>query len=299
MPGTFTAVDLSRLPFPAVVEPLDYERIRAAMLDDLRQRWPAFDALLESDPAVKVLEVAAYRELLLRARINDAAKAVTLAYASGSDLDHIASLFGVTRLLVTPANPQATPPRPAVYESDDDLRRRVQLAFEGFSTAGPDGAYLFHALSADGQVLDASVDSPAPGEVVISVLSRTGDGTASPALIATVQAALSAEDVRPLTDHVVVLGAQIVPYVVSATLTLYPGPDAAVVLADARARLASHVAEHHRLGRDITRAGLIAALCTAGVQNVLLESPADDIVITLRQAAWCTSTDIRIGGVDE
>ncbi len=299
MPGTFTAVDLSRLPFPVVVEPLDYERIRAAMLDDLRERWPAFDALLESDPAVKVLEVAAYRELLLRARINDAAKAVTLAYASGSDLDHIASLFGVARLLVTPADPMATPPRPAVYESDDDLRRRVQLAFEGFSTAGPDGAYLFHALSADGQVLDASVDSPAPGEVVVSVLSRTGDGSASPELVAAVQAALSAEDVRPLTDHVTVVSAQIVPYTVSATLTLYPGPDATVVLADAQARLSAHLAAHHRLGRDITRAGLIAALCTAGVQNVVLASPADDIAVTSRQAAWCTSAEVSLGGVDE
>ncbi|WP_374248069.1 baseplate J/gp47 family protein [Thermomonas sp.] len=299
MPGTFTAVDLSRLPFPAVVEPLDFEIIFAAMLADLRARAPEFDALVESDPAYKLLEVAAYRELILRQRVNEAAKAVTLAYAAGTDLDHLAANVNVARLLITPANPDALPPLAAVYETDADLRRRVQLAFEGLSTAGPVGAYLFHALGAHGDVLDASVESPTPGVVVVAVLSRVGDGTASPALLDAVGAALNAEDVRPLTDLVQVQSASIVPYAVDAALTLYPGPDAAVVLADAQARLAAYTASNHRLGRDITRAGLIAALCTAGVQNVALATPITDIPITPAQAPWCTAATVAIGGYGE
>lgn len=299
MPGTFTAVDLSRLPFPAVVEPLEFETIFAAMLADLRARYPDFDALVESDPAYKLLEVAAYRELILRQRVNDAAKAVTLAYAVGSDLDQIAARYNVARLLITPADPTALPPVAAVYESDTDLRRRVQLAFEGLSTAGPVGAYLFHTLSADGDVLDASVASPSPGVVVVSVLARSGDGTADAALLAAVDAALTAEDVRPLTDQVTVQSATIVPYSVEATLTLYPGPDAAVVLADAQARTQAHVADSHRMGRDVTRAGLIAALCTAGVQNVALTAPAADIVINADQAPYCTGQVVTVGGTDE
>ena len=300
MPGTFTAVDLSRLPFPAVVEPLDFETIFAAMLADLRLRAPSFDALVESDPAYKILEVAAYRELLLRQRINESAKAVTLAYAVGSDLDHIASRYNVARLMIDPGNPAALPlPLPPVLESDTDLRRRVQLAFEGFSTAGPDGAYLFHTLGANGQVLDASVYSPTPGYVVVSVLSRTGDGTADAPLIASVDIALNAERVRPLTDMVTVQSAAIVAFTVDAALTLYPGPDSAVVLADAIARLQAFVDDNHRLGRDITRAGLIAALCTAGVQNVALATPAADLVITPQQAAYCTSHSVTVGGFDE
>lgn len=300
MPGTFTAVDLSRLPFPAVVEPLDFETIFAAMLADLRVRAPQFSALVESDPAYKLLEVCAYRELLLRQRVNESAKAVTLAYAVGSDLDHIASRYNVQRLVVDPGDPNALPqPRLPVLESDTDLRRRTQLAFEGFSTAGPDGAYLFHALGADGQVLDVSVYSPAPGDVVVAVLSRIGDGTADAQLLAAVDAALNAERVRPLTDRVFVQTAEVVPFTVTASLTLYPGPDAAVVLADATARLQAFVAENHRLGRDITRAGVIAALCTAGVQNVSLPAPASDIEITPLQAPWCTGTSVTIGGFDE
>lgn len=299
MPGTFTAVDLSRLPFPAVVEPLDFETILAAMLADLRARAPEFDALVESDPAFKLLEVAAYRELILRQRVNDAAKAVTLAYASGSDLDHLAARYNVARLVIDPGDQGIYPPRAPAYESDADLRLRVQLAFEGFSTAGPDGAYLFHALSAHGQVLDVSVHSPTPGDVVVAVLARGGDGTAAATLLAAVDAALNAEQVRPLTDRVSVQSALIVPFTVDATLTLYPGPDAAVVLADAQARLAAFLASNHRLGRDITRAGLIAALCTAGVQNVALAAPAADIVITIVQAPHCTASSVSIGGYDD
>ncbi len=149
MAGAFTAVDLSKLPFPAAVEVLDYEVILAAMVADLQTRDPAFTALLESDPAYKILEVAAFREFLLRQRVNEAIKAVTLAYAMGADLDQIAARYNVQRLVLVPADDTTVPPTPAVMESDESLRRRVQLSFEGFSTAGPTGAYIFHSLGAD------------------------------------------------------------------------------------------------------------------------------------------------------
>ena len=56
MPGTFTAVDLSRLPFPAVVEPLDFEVIYAAMKAQFALLLPEYTAWLESDPAQKLLQ---------------------------------------------------------------------------------------------------------------------------------------------------------------------------------------------------------------------------------------------------
>lgn len=299
MTGTFTAVDLSRLPFPAVVEQLDFETIFTEMLADLQQRFPAFNALLESDPAYKLLEVCAYREILLRQRVNDAAKSVTLAYAVGNDLDQIAARYNVQRLTLDHGDPTANPPRPKILEADADFRRRIQLSFEGFSTAGPEGAYLFHSLSADADVLDSSVISPTPGVVVVSVLSRNNDGTASASLQTSVSNALNDERVRPLTDMVIVQSAQIIPYTVEASLTLYPGPDSAVVLDEAQKRLTDFITSSRRLGRDVTRAGLISALCTTGVQNVYLASPNADIPITSQQAASCTGFSVSIVGVNE
>src|SRR3546814_4822909 len=106
-----------------------------------------------------------------------------------------------------------------------DFRRRMVLAPEGYSVAGPEGAYIFHALSAHADVLDASATSPAPGEVLVSVLSRAGSGVPSPELLATVATFVSDETRRPLTDFVTVQAAGIVDYSVSANLTTFSGPD--------------------------------------------------------------------------
>jgi phage-related baseplate assembly protein len=293
----YTPVDLSRLPAPTVIEPLSYEAIYAAMLADLRARLPGFDATVESDPAVMLLQVAAYREFMLRGRVNDAARAMMPAFATGADLDHLAALFGVTRLTLDPGD--ATRGIPARLESDDDFRRRMVLAPEGYSVAGPEGAYIYHALTADADVLDASATSPAPGEVLVTILSRTGDGTAGAGLIARVAAYLSADARRPMTDHVTVRTAQIVPFAVAATVTTFPGPDAAIVLAAGRARLAAYIAACHLLGRDVTLSGIYGALHTEGVVNVAVTSPAADIVLDRTQASWCTGITVSHAGTGE
>ena len=176
----YTPIDLSTVPAPNVVEALSYETILAAMLTDLQTRDTAFTALVESDPAYKILEVAAYRELLIRQRVNDGARAVMLAYATGSDLENLSALFGVTRKILDEGDATALPPIPPTFETDAALRYRTQLALEGLSTAGPIGAYQFHALSVDG-VKDAGIQGPPntdPGEVLVTILSATGSGTA-------------------------------------------------------------------------------------------------------------------------
>ncbi|HFX2802445.1 TPA: baseplate J/gp47 family protein [Pseudomonas aeruginosa] len=295
----FTAINLALVAAPKVVEELDFEQVYAEMLADLINRMPELDALLESEPVIKILQVAAYRETVLRQRVNDAARAVMLPYSTGTDLENLGSLFGVTRLLITPADLAAIPPVPAVYESDDDYRYRIQLSLEGLSTAGPEGAYIFHAMSSDGQVLDASATSPEPGQVLITVLSRAGDGTASPELLATVDAALTDESVRPLTDFVTVQGASIITYAVEATLHFYAGPDRAVIMANAQAAIEAYVAGQHRLGMDVTLSGIYAALHQPGVQRVDLISPTANLVVDRQSASYCASISLTDGGLDE
>jgi phage-related baseplate assembly protein len=282
-----TLIDFAAIPPPDIVEPLDYETILAAMLADLRARDPAFTALVESDPAYKILEVAAYRELHLRARINDACRAVMLASAAGADLDNLAALFGVTRKTITPANPDAIPPVEAVMEADADLRARVILAPESLSPAGPAGAYRFHALRVP-DVRDVSVESPDPGEVVVTVLSRTGDGTAPDATLVAVAAILNNEDVRPLTDHLTLQSAIIHPYAITATIHTYAGPDTEVVMQAAHVAAEAFAERMHDLGHDITLSALYAALHVPGVQRVELDDPVSTIEIQSHEAPWCT-----------
>jgi len=289
-------IDLPSLAAPDVVEALDAETIIAALKAQILALMPGLAAVLdlESEPVTKLIEVCAYRELLVRARVNDAARAVMLATATGADLDHLAALFGVARLVVTPAEPEAVPPVAAVMEADGALRARTQLALEGFSTAGPRGAYLYHALSADGDVLDASVISPAPGQVQVTVLSRTGDGTPPPALVAAVAAVLDDEDVRPLCDQVNVQGATITPYAVTASLTMDAGPDPEVARAAAEAAVRAYVTDAHRLGRAIRLSALYRALHQPGVERVDLASPAADVLCDAAHAPWCSAVTVTL-----
>lgn len=299
-------IDLSRLPAPAVVEALDFETILAARKAALvalysSDEQDAIAALLEleSEPLTKLCEENAYRELHWRQRVNEAAKAIMLAYARKSDLDQVVANYNVERLVIDAGDPDAIPPIPATYESDDDLRLRAQRAFEGLSVAGPRGAYVFHALSADGRVADATAISPAPCEALVTVLSRLGDGTASQDLLDLVTAALSAEDVRPVGDRLIVQSAAIVNYSVDAVLYLYPGPEQEPVLAAAQAALEAYVTTQRRLGRDIRLSAIYAALHVEGVQRVELTAPAADVVLDETQAAHCTGTSVVIGGSDE
>ena len=299
-------IDLSQLPAPNVVETLDYETLLAERKATLISLYPADEQAsvarvlaLESDPLVKLLQENAYREVILRQRINEAAKAVMVAWANGSDLDQLGANNGVTRLVLTPADTSVTPPVEAVVERDEDFRARIAAAFEGLSVAGPSGAYEFHARSADGRVADASAISPSPASVTITVLSREGNGAAGSDLLAIVNVALNDEDVRPVADRVTVQSAQIVDYRVDATLYLYPGPEAEPIRAAAEAKLKAFVNTQARLGRDIRKSALYAALHVEGVQRVELAQPVADVVLDKTQAAFCTGYQITVGGSDE
>jgi phage-related baseplate assembly protein len=299
-------IDLSQLPVPQIVDVPDFETLLAERKAAFVALYPADEQAavvrtlaLESEPITKQLQESTYREVLLRQRINEAAQAVMVAYALGGDLDQLAANYNVKRLTVTPADNDAVPPVAAIMESDDALRLRVPAAFEGLSVAGPTAAYEFHARSADGRVGDASATSPAPAEVVLTVLSREGDGTAGTDLLAVVEKALNSESVRPVADRLTVRSADIIPYSVDATIFLYPGPEAEPVMAAAKASLQKYIASKTRLGRDIRRSALYAALHVEGVQRVELASPLADVVLEKTQAASCTQWNVTNGGTDE
>ena len=297
------AIDLSKLPAPNIIEQLDFEVILAEMLADHRARMEAsgqeFTALVESDPAYKVLETAAYRELLLRQRVNEAAHAVMLAYAAKADLEQIGGNYGVERLVIDEGDPDATPPIEPTYESDADFRARIVLSIQGYTTAGSIGSYKFHALSASGDVLDVAINSLDYGVVNVAILSRTGTGTAPQTTIDAVDAALNADVVRPLNDTVNVQTAEIIEYTIEASLVLYGGAGSEQVLAAAQTAADEYTTNMRRLGHDITLSAVYGALHQAGVQKVNLAAPAADIIIDWNQAAACTSVTLTIEGTGE
>lgn len=295
-----TPIDLSQLPAPDIVEELDYETILAEKKARLVSLYPkeqqaeiAAALELESEPMVKLLQEAAYEKMLLLALMNEKARGILLAYAKRTTLEHIGALFDVDRLQISPGNlDEGIDP---VYEDDDSLRERIQLAPRGFSVAGPTDAYVFHARAADGRVKAATAYSPSPCVMIVTVLSREGDGTASQELLDIVKKTL--EKKRPQADEVIVQSAKIVPYAIRATLRFFDGPDRAVALAEAQKRTQQFAESMHRPGSEITKDGLYASMRVAGVQKVLLDTPAEGVPIAIDQAPYCTGIELKDGGV--
>lgn len=304
----FSPINLSNIPAPNVVDALDYNSIFSQMLADLQSRDSTFTALVESDPAWKIIEVCAFREMMLRQRVNDAAKAVMLPYATGGDLENLASFYGVIRNTITPADPTTIPPTPAVMESDSSLRYRTTLALDGLSTAGPTNSYIFHTLQCP-FIADCSVVGPptvSPGTVLVSLLGYLGDvtngdgnGAVNAGSISAVSALLNAQNVRPLTDSVTVQSVTINAFSISATIYTYAGPDSSVVMANAQASVAAYVASIRKVGYTVPRSGIIAALFVPGVENVILTSPASDVLNDYQHAGHCTAITLTNGGTAE
>ncbi|MCE9939464.1 baseplate assembly protein [Serratia liquefaciens] len=296
-------IDLSQLPSPQIIEPLDFETIlvdvKAVMIAAFpadQQASVAVALSLESEPLNVIAQAMAYRELLLRRRINEGAAACMLSHAEGTDLDNLAANLDTERLTITPE----TDTSDAVMESDEALRLRAQSAFEGMSVAGPSAAYEYFARSASGKVADARATSPAPAEVVIAILSTDGDGTASPELLAAVTAAVNDEEVRPLGDRVTVRSADIVDYSIDAELFLYPGPESEPIINAAMASLRGFLADNDKkIGRDVARSAISASLHVQGVQRVVLRSPSTDLQISDTQAARNIGYTVENGGTDE
>jgi phage-related baseplate assembly protein len=295
-----TPIDLSQLPAPDIVEELDYETILAEKKARLVSLYPkeqqdeiAAALELESEPMVKLLQEGAYEKMLLLALINEKARGILLAYAKRTTLEHLGALFDVERLLISPGDPDnGIDP---VYEDDDSLRERIQLAPRGFSVAGPDDAYVFHARAADGRVKAATAYSPSPCVMIVTILSREGDGTASEELLGIVRKAL--EKKRPQADEVIVQSAKIVRYGIRATLRFFNGPDRAVAIAAARKNTQQFADAMHRPGSEITLDGLYASMRVAGVQKVLLDTPANGVPIAIDEAPYCTGIELIDGGV--
>ena len=252
------APDLTQLPPPEVVETLDFETILQVHRADLLARYPEAAAVidLESEPLNKLLQAHAYRELLYRQRVNEAARAHLLAFATGADLDHKAAFYGLTRL---------------AGESDERLRARVQLRIKSLAGNGTREAYELTAMTASQNVRDARATQPFPGRV--HLLLWCHDATQAEATLATVLAAINADDGRPLGVPVTVALARARAINITAAIEREAGAPAdlaqrlVVTLADA-------LAAYARLGRDVPRSWITARLHTAQVAAVRFPDPA-------------------------
>ncbi|MFG5777724.1 baseplate J/gp47 family protein [Comamonas sp. J-3] len=259
-------IDLSTLPAPNVVLPLDYEATLAALktrlADSMRAYVPAIDAVLalESDPLVQDLELLALEKMAFTAVVNDAARDHLLAFATGSGLDHLAALFGVTR---QPGEP------------DTRLRLRLQNRIAALASQGTREYYEYQALTASANVRAVQATSPTPGSVL--VLLWCVDQTQADATRLAVNAVLNSDSGRMLGVNLNVVVAQ--PQAINITANIYRERQApADLVALLNTRLQAAFAGMSNLGAAIARSYITTLLHVDGVARVEYQdstAPAD------------------------
>ena len=275
---------LAGLPDPKVIEELSFEAIYDAMKADLITRFPDIAPILalESSAAVKVMQVAAYRELVLRARTNDAARANLLAYASGSDLDHVG------------ANSSPSVAR-MPGEDDERFRSRILLTVAA-RNVGSEGRYELIALNTRTLVRDAIAYREGRDPTVkVALLSTDPTGVATQPLLDAVAAAFARPENRMVNGAVEVRSAVTSVVNIVASLTLVPGLPS-TVLATAEASLRAAWLTEGGPGRDLTRDWIKSRLMLPGVYSVAISAPVADVIKPPFEAASIGTVTLTAAG---
>ncbi len=189
-------------------------------------------------------------------------------------------------------------------EADEPLRARIKAAPAAFSVAGSRKAYRYHALSASALLSDVAVlaysDDPVfpLGEVHIFPLMADGSVTPSGVLTA-VEEACTAEEVRPLSDTVVVTAPTKVDYDITASITIFNSFDPT----DTQAAIEDYITEwaearRQTLGIDITDTQVITAISNAvpGAVYDLTLTGWTDVVIAATEYGNLDNLTITIAG---
>lgn len=275
-------IDLDKLASPDVVEELNIETIYQQLVSDFKVLYPAYSAVLESDPVVKLLELYAYRESLIRARINNAAKSQLLAFATGADLDHLAAFYGVER---------------QDDELDKRLRMRTQFQIAAMAGNGTTERYRAKAMEAHSDVIDAAVTSPNTGEVLVAIWTDENSSYSQNEILQVVQNFFD-------NDNTITLGVSLtvqlaLPKIINVTAKVYRESSAPLNICQTlQDNLTEAINNYAQLGRDISLAFIHSQLFVENnISRVEIEQPLSDVILSANEFAKAGEINIIDGGV--
>ena len=333
-PTRFAVIRPDLLPPMKVLESISTEIIIASRMAKFKALWAQYDPPnaaqydlenLEFDPIKIQAELAAFFELLLRDRVNQAARAVTLAYAVGSDLDAIGSRYpyGVARL---DTNGDGIPD-----ETDAAYRQRLWLSPNILSLSGPGQgtfeSYVFWALSAP-QAPELPIKHataltvPGTGIVTIPIINSIpistvwvrppsdqkswvltvgSDPTPTANQIANVYKYIVEPNTarKGLTDVINVIKPKITNTPITVQVWLFPGVDMLSLMGEVCDAVLQLVVGLRWIGADLTMLALEGALAQAGVYNTNILAPTGDIIVGLDGCVNITQVKLTYMGTGE
>lgn len=153
-------------------------------------------------------------------------------------------------------------------EDDETYRERIRVYGLNAITTGPAEQYKRVTMAVSSQIIDAVALNGGDGVVDVYLLPASNDGIA--ALIAAVEAALSAEDTRPLTDDVNVSLATKKEYDLKINYAVYTGQNVSAAISAAVNEYKDW--QNKTIGRAFNPDRLKALLYQAGCNYVEIDA---------------------------
>ena len=322
-----SVINLAELPLMQVLENISSEQILDNRMQRFKALWFSYDppnaaqydvGPLEFDPIKITQENSTFFELAVRDRINQAARAVTLAYAVGGDLDAIASRYpgGVPRL---DTNNDGIPD-----ERDDRYRRRVWLSPNVLSAHGTAESYVFWALTADPTLHDASATTTeGTGKVYVTLMAESGslsnliwnrtndkltgeflstraepvfNPTPTMEQIVDVRKYILDEARRGLTDEIITNAPAITVVNYKCRIWLFPNVSVDIAIPAIEQSITALLEKQRWIGYDHSRMAIDAALAQPGVHHAVIDEPVKDVMVGDKGVVKVGIIEIRLAG---
>lgn len=185
-------------------------------------------------------------------------------------------------------------------ETDLSLAEKIFSGPEGFSVAGPSGAYDYFTRQFSQSIADTYISSPNPGEVNIRVL-LSGGTLPNQAFLDELSDYLNDRERRPLTDQLTVAAPDVQDFDISLTYYLDAADKNNVT--SIQNAVSSAVADYvswqqGKIGRDIIPDHLTAGLIQAGAKRVVITSPVFT-QISATSVGIVNANNVVYGGIDD
>ncbi|ENU7186669.1 baseplate J/gp47 family protein [Salmonella enterica] len=168
----------------------------------------------------------------------------------------------------------------ADQEDDDNYAERIQLSPEKLSTAGPEDSYKYWTRTANQNIKDVNVYTPAAGTVEIHCLLKNGD-IPSDELLEQIGNVLSATNIRPFTDHVIPKKPDKVDYDISIKYWISTDDKSRATLIQSEVNKALEeykLWQRSVMGQDINPDEIISRFKNAGAKRLEITSPVFTVI---------------------
>ena len=189
----------------------------------------------------------------------------------------------------------------ADLESDENLAERIFLAPASWSTAGPDDAYRYWIRTFTPAITDVMVRTDIPGEVDIFFILQDGK-LPEETMVTELEQYLKNEEIRPLTDQVIVRAPGIQEYEIDLTYYINRSDRARASAINEQVKEAVQkyiVWQREKIGRDINPDQLRKMLLLAGAKRLEIREPQFSAIEQASIALPDEEVQILYGGIED